>query len=280
MGRKKVLKFDTIGYWSEIKLDIVRKYASAYSKILAAQKDPKLHHIYVDAFSGPGLHISKTTGKYVAGSPLNALNVHPPFREYHLVDIDGAKVALLREIVRDRMDVHVHEGDCNHVLLKEVFPRVRWEDYRRGLCLLDPYGLDLTWDVISTAGRLKTIDIFVNFPVADMNRNVFWRNPDGVDESDISRMNAYWGDRSWRDVVYSCGGNLFGYPEKEDNETIAEGFRKRLEKVGGFEHVPQPLPMRNSKGATIYYLFFASQKLVARDILEDIFKEYRTRGMR
>ena len=29
------LQFDEIGYWSEVKLDIVRKYAAAYSKILA-----------------------------------------------------------------------------------------------------------------------------------------------------------------------------------------------------------------------------------------------------
>jgi hypothetical protein len=40
--------FDEIGYWSEIKLEIVRNYASAYSKILTAKK---LSHIYVDAFA-------------------------------------------------------------------------------------------------------------------------------------------------------------------------------------------------------------------------------------
>lgn len=31
------LKFDLIGDWSEIKLDIVKAYAKAYSTILAAQ---------------------------------------------------------------------------------------------------------------------------------------------------------------------------------------------------------------------------------------------------
>jgi len=39
------LKFDTIGYWSEIKLDIIREYAGAYSKILSAQR-LTLYHIY------------------------------------------------------------------------------------------------------------------------------------------------------------------------------------------------------------------------------------------
>ena len=33
---------DEIGDWTEVKLDIIKKYAVAYSKILAAQ--PHLHH--------------------------------------------------------------------------------------------------------------------------------------------------------------------------------------------------------------------------------------------
>jgi len=63
--------------------------------------------------------------------------------------------------------------------------------------------------------------------------------------------------------------------EKEDNKTIAEGFRERLLKVAGFKYVPQPLPMRNSQNSIIYYLFFASQKPVAQGIIEHIFNSYR-----
>ena len=37
--------FDEINYWSEIKLDIIKEYAAAYSKILNAQKS--LYHIYL-----------------------------------------------------------------------------------------------------------------------------------------------------------------------------------------------------------------------------------------
>jgi three-Cys-motif partner protein len=141
MRRSRRVKFDEIGYWSEIKLDIVKDYASAYSRILAAQTKPSLDHVYIDAFAGAGVHISKTTREYISGSPINALLVQPPFREYHLIDIDRQKVELLRERVKNRRDVHIHEGDCNRILLEKVFPNVRYENYRRGLCLLDPYGL-------------------------------------------------------------------------------------------------------------------------------------------
>jgi three-Cys-motif partner protein len=278
MSRKSGLKFDKIGYWSEIKLDIVKDYASAYSKILAAQKKTELYHIYIDAFAGAGVHISKSTGEFIQGSPVNAILVRPAFCEYHLIDLDQKKIALLKEIVEGRSDVHVHEGDGNDILLRDVFPRVLFKDYRRGLCLLDPYGLDLKWEVIKTAGQMQSIDMFLNFPVADMNRNVLWRNPEGVDTADINRMNAFWGDDSWRGIAYTTDRSLFGFEEKVDNETIAEGFRKRLLNVARFKQVPRPLPMRNSKGVIVYYLFFASQKPVAMHIVEAIFKKYMQRG--
>jgi len=143
------MKYDEIGYWSEIKLDIVREFAGAYSKILNAQANPSLYHIYIDAFAGAGIHVSKRTGEFVKGSPQNALLLEPPFREYHLIDLDGEKVDSLKEIAKQyaNMNINLHEGDCNQILLKEVFPKAKFENYRRALCLLDPYGLHLNWEV-------------------------------------------------------------------------------------------------------------------------------------
>lgn len=278
MSRKSALKFDEIGYWSEVKLDIIKDYAAAYSKILSAQKKSSLSHVYIDAFAGPGVHISKRTGDFVPGSPANALLIKPPFREYHLIDLDRNKVNMLKEIAGKRTDVHIHQGDCNSILLNEVFPRVLFNEFRRGLCLLDPYGLDLNWEVTQTAGRMKSIEVFLNFPVADINRNVLWRNPEGVDPADIKRMNAFWGDNSWRRIAYTTERSLFGFEEKVENEVVAEAFRERLQKVARFAHVPKPLPIRNSKGVIVYYLFFASQKPVAENIIKDIFDKYRQRG--
>jgi three-Cys-motif partner protein len=271
-------QFDEIGYWSEIKLEILKKYAQAYSTILRAQSNPSFYHIYVDAFAGAGRHLSRTSGEFVLGSPLNALAVQPPFREYHLIDIDEERVVGLKEMIGDRPDVHTYSGDCNEILLDQVFPRLSYEDYRRGLCILDPYGLHLDWKVIQTAGEMRSIDLFLNFPVVDMNRNVLWHDPTKVDAQQIARMSRMWGDESWLDIAYTTTKNLFGYPEKEPNETVAEAFRRRLRKVAGFNRVPQPLPMRNSRGAIVYHLFFASQKDTAENIVEEIFENYRRRG--
>ena len=56
------MKIDEVGYWSELKLEIIKKYAGAYSQILAAQKSSLEHH-YIDAFAGAGIHVAKRTGE-------------------------------------------------------------------------------------------------------------------------------------------------------------------------------------------------------------------------
>ena len=61
------LEFDEIGVWSEIKLEIIREYAKAYSTILSAQK-ATFSHVYIDAFAGAGQHISRSTQELVPGS--------------------------------------------------------------------------------------------------------------------------------------------------------------------------------------------------------------------
>ena len=270
-------EFDKIGPWSEVKLDIVREYAQAYSQILSAQNKPRLYHVYIDAFAGAGVHLSRSTGEFVLGSPLNALNVTPPFLEYHFIDINQTRVGGLQQVARQQTNVHVHEGDCNQVLLQEVFPKVRFKDYRRGLCLLDPYGLHLDWQVIYTAGQMKSVEIFLNFPIMDMNMNVLKHNPDRVPPEQAERMTRFWGDESWKTSAYSTSGNLYGYEEKTDNETITNAFRLRLLNVAGFKHVSRPLAMRNSRDAVVYYLFFASPKPVAERIVKDIFKKHENR---
>jgi three-Cys-motif partner protein len=181
----------------------------------------------------------------------------------------------LSQIIGGREDVFLHKGNCNDVLLRDVFPRVKREDYRRGLCLLDPYGLTLDWKVIQRAGEMQSLDIFINFPIYDININVLHRDPDTVSPQHIERMNAYWGDGSWRKIAYEQSEGLFGpMEEKITNRRLAEAFRERLRQLAGFKKVPEPLAMRNSKNSVVYYLFFASHKDTAEHIVKYIFDTF------
>ena len=268
-------QLDEIGKWSEAKLDILRDYATAYMTVLANQKIIR-RVVYIDAFAGAGAHISRATGKQVPGSPANALSIQPPFSEFHFIDLDRTRVGLLEKLASGRKDVHVYHEDCNDVLLEKVFPRCVYEDYARGLCLLDPYKLAVDWKVLAAAAAMGTIEVFYNFMIMDANMNMFLRKPEDVKPAEIDRMNAVWGDDSWRKAAYKKQRGLFGeFDEKRTNEAVAEAFRKRLEDVAGFEYVPKPVPMRNSTGAVVYYLYFASPNETGAKIVGDIFRKYR-----
>ncbi len=91
---------------------------------------------------------------------------------------------------------------------------------------------------------MGTVEIFLNFMIMDANMNVLRRDPDSADPTQVARLNRFWGDESWKQVAYRTTSNLFGYPEKTNNDDLAQAYRERLKQIGGFGHVPDPLPMR------------------------------------
>jgi three-Cys-motif partner protein len=274
------IEYDEIGIWSEVKLAIINEYASAYARIMEAQrrsKLPKLSWIYIDAYAGPGYHLSKKSGELVKGSPLIALGIKPPFHEYHFIDSEIARAERLRKLSGDRKDVFTYSQDCNGVLLNQVFPRAQYRQYKRALCLLDPYNINLEWQVIEAAGKSNSIEIFVNFMMMDINRNALRKNPDSAIESKVVQMTKLWGDESWKEAGYDRIKNLFDQdvPQKVPNDRFAEAFRERLRTKAGFKYVPQPMPMKTKNNSVIYYLYFASQNATGMGIVTQIFDKYR-----
>jgi three-Cys-motif partner protein len=269
-------RLDVVGYWTEIKLQILQDYANAYARVLNQQ--PYIKHVaYIDGFAGAGAHISKESGELIEGSPARILSIRPPFSHYHFVEMDAERVERLRSMGSQK-NVSVYHGDCNRVLLDQVFPQCRFEDYRRALCLLDPYALNPNWEVVETAGKMRSIEIFLNFMIMDANMNVLWKNPDSVSPDQAQRMTRFWGDESWRTCAYKTEQDLFGpVKEKTSNEAVIAAYQQRLKDVAGFKYVPEPLPMCNTRGAVVYYLFFASHNKTGNKIAEHVFKKYRGR---
>lgn len=276
-------KLDLIGEWSKDKLEIVKAYAKEYAKIIANQEQP-FYFIYIDAFAGAGKHISKKTGEFVLGSPVNALNIKPYFKEYYFIETNPQKVKELKKIAEERkrdQKINVLAGDCNKILPDKVFPNIKWSEYKRGLCFLDPYGLHLDWSIIETAGKMRSIEIFLNFPIYDMNLNVLLKDKDKVDPRDKLRMDRFWGDESWQDLPYRLQRqqNFFG-EEKEEKipeaiETITGAFRQRLKKAAQFKYVPEPIAMCNTSGNILYYIYFATNNEKGNGIVTWLFDKYR-----
>jgi three-Cys-motif partner protein len=268
---------DVVGNWTEIKLAILEEYSKAYATVL--NKHKRLKFSFIDAFAGAGWVVLRDSGEIKPGSSILALDIEPKFNHYHFIEMDHARAERLRKLTDMRSNVTVYEGDCNTILLRDVFPKCLYNDYCRALCLFDPYELNPRWDVVETAGRMGSLEIFLNFMIMDVNRNVLWDDPDGVKPGQIERMNAFWGDDSWREAAYEARLGLFGdMIEKKTNEAIVQAYRNRLKEKAGFEFVPDPIPMRNKKGVPIYYLFFASHNAAGNRIATALFKKYRTKG--
>jgi hypothetical protein len=110
---KSAFQFDEIGLWSELKLEISEKYASAYTT--AFGKSTGLTKYHIDGFSGAGLHRSNATGAPIHGSPTRALNVTPPFDGYYFIDLDPEKTDYLKSTCGNRSDVQIFTGDCTQI---------------------------------------------------------------------------------------------------------------------------------------------------------------------
>jgi protein gp37 len=176
---------DCVGIWTEVKLAILREYASAYATVLAKQ-DIIEHYAYIDGFAGAGCHVSERTGQLIDGSPRIALEVRPPFSHYHFIDLSGQRVNQLMALARCRNDVTVYQGDCSQILLEEVFPKCRFEDYRRAICLLDPY----------TTCTLHRI-----MPAAIRSRETSSGNTKPEDCSMGTRSTIEWTESTWNPVT-------------------------------------------------------------------------------
>lgn len=267
-----------IGPWSEMKIEIVRSFAKPYSDIMSGQ-DWLRSYAYVDGFAGAGQHKSRKTGNVVDGSPLAVLKVDPPFPEYHFVELDPAKAALLKGLEAVRPDrVHIHHGDANETLLSKILPRFQHELFTRALLLLDPYNIGIEWSVTSAAGRSRAIDMFLNFMVMDANMNALRLDPKSVTPDQEARMSRFWGDGTWKEVMYKPAADTlpgFDFVEKQSNDVLAAAFAARLKSVAGFKFVARPLAVRNETGQVVYYLYYASHNATGLKIANSVFDSRR-----
>ena len=265
---------DRLNPWSQIKHEIIEKYASAYTRILRTQRWAQ-RYVYIDAFAGAGVALDSEADVLTEAGALRALNVEPPFSEYHFIELDAGKAGILHQLARRRPSAQVHVADYRDVL-PHLLTRCRFEDFARGLCLLDPYGLSVDYALLTQIAAMKTVEIFFNFMLVSANRNVLWRAAHSVSPRRAAMMTQAWGDESWREAAYDRQPNLFGAETqfKASNDRVIAAYRERL-RDAGFAYVPEPVAMRNSVNAPIYYLFFCSPKAVAADIVDQIFRRYR-----
>ena len=272
----------TVGPWAREKLDRLKAYLDPYTRILRSRRSWYEHVIYFDAFAGAGkapLRKENTTttdlpllpnpsdaqhdddySEYVLGSPYIALSLEVPFTEYIFVEKDEHKASELEAFVepfRKRSDIRVVVSDADTVIRHEINGANRNWRKTRGVFFLDPFGLQVGWDAIELLAKTKAIEVIVNLPVGTTIQRFLPKNAE-VTESNRARLNKYFGDEGWYDVVYSSQQDLFGsiVAKNEDaGEKLARWYVDRMKRI--FGHASAPRLIRNQNGGHLYYLVWA-----------------------
>ena len=284
------------GHWTDKKLELVHKYLQAYTIIFNKNpKAQKLYTIYLDAFAGTGyrnLHPAhdenlllelgeEETQDFLKGSARIALEVEPPFKEYVFIENDptcASELENLRtEFLATRPNIHIYNENANS-FLQTWLQRTNWSA-TRAVVFLDPYGMQVDWEIIELIGQTKAIDLWLLFPLGvAVNRLLTKSAPPPKKWADA--LTRIFGTDEWQQAFYPRKKQLTLFGEEEvqakqaNFEAIGHFFLQRLQNA--FSAVaPNPFVLTNSKNNPLYWLYFASGNpkgaptavKIARDIL-------------
>lgn len=270
---------DIIGRWSEEKLGLLEKYLRAYAVIMSKQKQRwlKAFH-YVDAFAGSGQPKAKDEERYIAGSPLRALQCEPRFDGHWFIELLPWRAKSLQALQSQFPDrrVEIRQGDCNAILREEIIPQITYASRQRGLVFLDPYGLQVDWETVKALAQAKTFDVFVNFPLMGVTRLL--RRDEPPKGQVRALLNRVMGSSNWVEKIYRPAAqlSLFGETLVVRDVIRAEWLaRVYADQMGVlFPYVSKPVIMTNSRNTALYALFLASHNQTAVRIVNEIFERY------
>jgi three-Cys-motif partner protein len=246
------------GVWTQVKLDVLRKYLNAYTQAL---KNQKLNLLYIDAFAGSGECVIKNEDGNItiAGSAQIAISNTPQFSELHFIEKSGKRYKSL-EIIKNENNnriIELYNDDANDVV-KKLCATKNWKS-SRAVLFLDPYGMSVEWDTLKIIAETKAIDLWYLFPLSGVFRQAAL-NMNAVDQSKAKSLDLVLGTTEWREKFYSDTGqdDMFSNEatilRTHDVNQIEHFVTERLKCIFPFVAKPLRLPR---EGAPLYSLFFA-----------------------
>lgn len=293
-----------VGPWAREKQECLRRYLNAYTTIMRKQ-DWCRGYFYFDAFAGAGkaelrrqqgdnsstqftLQISafytndSDEVSYVNGSPFVALDIQYPFTRYFFVEKNPERALELRGVQKayaNRRDIRVQEEDAACAIACFLDdPEIDWEKCR-AVMFLDPFGMQVPWEVISQIAKTGSIEIILNLPVGMAIQRLLPRSGD-IKPAQRETLDRYFGTKDWEEVIYERSEDMFGGADiakaKDAGRRLAEWYRGRLRAIFGF--APPPRLICNTQGSHLYYLFFAGPNETGAKIAAHILKQGQSLG--
>lgn len=301
------------GSWSESKLDCVESYARSYLRVMQKQDWCTLN--YVDAFAGRGKQALKSgegsstelreldsffgdeservdTEEFLIGSAIRALRASVrssrPFDRFIFIDVDKPSCLELESVVQsefaeiqDSVEVICSDADA---ALSNYISKVDWS-ITRALVFLDPYGLEVGWDLVARLAKTGACDVWYLFPLGGVIRLM---TKDGhVPDTWRTRLNRVFGTDEWYGEFYRPSGQQSLFEDEQNSlsknastEHVVDFIRQRLRTI--FPAVSNVGILRNAKSAPLFALVLgvsspspAAQKAalrIANHLVKDVSK--------
>jgi three-Cys-motif partner protein len=268
------------GDWTEQKLQILDDYLTAYCKIF--QKNPLAKHlstVYVDAFAGSGLiqqrpkrairegelfaeFAQRETLEFLQGSATRALQ--HPFTQYMFIEKSGSRIAeleKLRTASPHKNRIVIEKGDANTRLLSLVDSK-DWKKWR-AVVFLDPYGMQVNWEIIQKLGGTKAVDLWFLFPLGQAVMRLLRKQGDPPAEWQAA-LDRIFGTHEWYSRFYVTDRHtgLFNHEivstrRVADWQAVGAFMIERL-KIAFHAVDTDPGVLLNSQNVPLYLFCFAS----------------------
>ncbi len=266
------------GQWTIEKLNILERYLDAYTTAL---KNTPFELWYIDAFAGTGsiklpAEQQGDVTAFIKGSAKRALGINDkPFNKLVFVEKDSSLRRDLYSLKQNNpdKDIQVLNSDANLYLSTLDH---NWSG-RRGVLFLDPFSTQVKWETIEKVASFQALDMWLLFPVSAISRMLpKSRLPDDIDDGWVSRLNAVFGDQSWRDLYKTSSQlDMFDPPKKERDpgvDELCEIYKNKLSKLFGNRYLDRSRILKNSNNAVLFEFLFCAGHPKGAKIAKDIAK--------
>lgn len=241
------------GDWTKEKLTIIEDYLRFYVTALSKQQ---VKLIYIDAFAGSG-KTELQNGETVDGSAIISLKYN--FDEYYFIELNKERSQCLRDEIDLRFSykkdkVKIITGDAN-AELKNILGKLTV--HQRGVMFLDPYAMELNWDVLECAKQPGILDIWYLFPLNALTRNLFRKLK--MTDATKEKVTKILGTEEWEKELYHQSAQMSIFDdeplERIDFEGLVDFVKLRLK--NSFPYVsPKSRMLKNSNKSPMFILFF------------------------
>jgi len=220
-----------IGVHSLEKIKRHNYYAAIFAKAMAQKWT---HRVYLGLYVGAGRARVKGTGEIVETSAMVVLQQEVPFTKYIFVDSDPRCIEALKartETLDRDLNVTLIQQPVNDAVpdIVAAMPPFDADAGERmlSLCFVDPFRLDLDFEVIRSLSRFR-MDFLIMLPLGfDLRRNLRRYLEDEEDRRVARLIDAPGWREEWRDRQEPDRYFIRFALEKFDEAMERLGFRRR-----------------------------------------------------